>query len=83
MRNSKLSELAKRKGKLLSPWVDHLGDKLALSSWSLERLPEYIWMALILDGKGRTDGIDCCIRIIKRYVFVIQTLIQLSYHTSS
>ena len=66
MRNSKLSELAKRKGRLISPWVDHLGDKLALSSWSLERLPEYIWMALILDDKGRADGIDCCIRIIKK-----------------
>ena len=66
MRHTKLSELTKRKGKLISPWVEHLGDKLSLTSWSLERLPEYIWMALILRDKGRTEGISCCIRIFNK-----------------
>jgi len=49
MKKTTLSELARRKGKLISPWVDQLGDVLTLTSWSLERLPEYIWMALILE----------------------------------
>lgn len=66
MRNTKLSELAQRKGKLLSPMVDKLGDVLTLTSWSLDRLPEYIWLALILDNHGRTDGISCCVRIINK-----------------
>lgn len=66
MRNTKLSELARRKGKLLSPLVDKLGDVLTLTSWSLNRLPEYIWLALILDNQDRTDGISCCIRIINK-----------------
>lgn len=66
MRNTKLSELALRKGKLLSPLVDKLGDVLTPTSWSLDRLPEYLWLALILDNKGRTDGIGCCLRIINK-----------------
>lgn len=66
MRNTKLSELARRKGKLLSPLVDKLGDVLTPTSWSLNRLPEYIWLALILDNQGRTDGISCCVRIINK-----------------
>lgn len=66
MKKTTLSELARRKGKLISPWVDQLGDVLILTSWSLERLPEYIWMALILDNKGRSDGIGCCIRIFNK-----------------
>ena len=66
MKKTTLSELARRKGKLISPWVDQLGDVLTLTSWSLERLPEYIWMALILDNKGRSDGIGCCIRIFNK-----------------
>ena len=66
MRNTKLSELAQRKGKLLSPLVDKLGDALTPTSWSLNRLPEYLWLALILDSQGRADGISCCVRIINK-----------------
>lgn len=66
MSNTKLSELANRKGKLLSPWVDKLGDVLKPTSWSLDRLPEYIWLALILDRFGRTDGTERCINILKK-----------------
>ena len=66
MRKTKLSELARQKGKLLSPLVDKLGDRLTLTSWSLDRLPEYIWLALILDKLGRKDGIRCCVRIIRK-----------------
>ena len=66
MRKTTLSELSRKKGKLISPWVDKLGDILTLTSWSVERLPEYIWIALILDKEGRTGGINCCIRIFNR-----------------
>lgn len=66
MRNTKLSELARRKGKLLSPWVDQLGDVLTPTSWSIDRLPEYLWLALILYSYCRTDGINCCVNILKK-----------------
>lgn len=66
MKNTTLSELKNRKGKLLSPWVDQLGDVLSLTSWSVDRLPEYIWMALILEDLGRVNGISCCIRIFNK-----------------
>lgn len=66
MKKTTLSELVKHKGKLVSPWVDRLGDMLTLTSWSVERLPEYIWMALILDNMGRSDGLRCCIRILEK-----------------
>ena len=66
MRNTKLSELARRKGKLLSPWVDQLGDVLTPTSWSIDRLPEYLWLALILDNYCRIDGFNHCISIIKK-----------------
>ena len=66
IRYTKLSELAKRKGKLLSPLVDQLGDVLTLTSWSIDRLPEYLWLALILNSYSRTDGINCCVNILKK-----------------
>ena len=66
MKKTTLSELKKRNGKLLSPWVDQLGDVLSLTSWSIDRLPEYIWMALILEDLGRVNGISCCIRIFNK-----------------
>lgn len=66
MRNTKLSELARRKGKLLSPMVDKLGDVLTPTSWSRDRLPEYLWLALILNSQSRADGISCCVRIINK-----------------
>ena len=66
MRNTKLSELDRQKGKLLSPWVAKLGDVLTPTSWSLDRLPEYLWLALILDNHSRTDGLKCCVSIIKK-----------------
>ena len=32
---------------------DELGQALNLSSWSREKLPDYIWLALIIDRLGR------------------------------
>ena len=67
MQQTKLSELSRKaRGKLVSPWVDKLGDILQLSSWSLERLPEYLWLALIINSLGRPAGMQRCIRILKR-----------------
>lgn len=66
MNNSKLSEQVIRKGRVMSPLVAGLGDILELSSWSVERLPEYIWLALILDAKGRSVGTECCTTIFRK-----------------
>ncbi len=35
-------------------------------SWYYGRLPEYIWLALILDYYGRKDGLAKCYVIIKK-----------------
>ena len=63
--HSTLSEQVKKKGIFVSPLMDKLGDAISLSSWSAERLPEYIWLALILDENGRTEGMANCIAILR------------------
>ena len=55
---SSLSDHKVKKGKVVTPWNDTLGDKLQLNSWSNERLPEYIWLGLILSTYGRTNGLN-------------------------
>ena len=37
---------------------DELGQALNLSSWSREKLPDYIWLALIIDRLGRKKGLE-------------------------
>jgi len=56
MQKSKLSEHIIKKGQVLSPMLASLGDILQSSSWGSERLPEYIWMALIHNYYGREQG---------------------------
>lgn len=68
MNHSTLFEQVKKKGRIISPWVDQLGDIISLSSWSMERLPEYIWLGLILDSKGRTDGISTCFSMLREII---------------
>ena len=68
MNHSTLFEQVKKKGRIISPWVDQLGDIISLSSWSLERLPEYIWLGLILNSKGRTDGISICFSMLREII---------------
>lgn len=68
MNHSTLSEqvVKKKKGLIVSPWMDQLRDTISLTSWSLERLPEYIWLALILENSpNRIDGISKCIAVFR------------------
>lgn len=62
---SKLSEHTFRKGILYTPFNSSLGDQLSLSPWAIEWLPEYLWMALILEEYGREDGLNVVGSIIK------------------
>jgi len=68
MRKEGISEqiVHKKQGKIVSPLVDKLGDLLSITSWSVDRLPEYLWLALILEHEGRDEGILRCRSIIKR-----------------
>jgi hypothetical protein len=63
---SKLNDhiLEKKKGALITPLNYKLGESLKFSSWANERLPEYLWMGLILDYYGRLEGIEKVGRIL-------------------
>lgn len=69
MEHSTLSEQIRKKGLIISPWMDRLGDRLTLNSWSIERLPEYIWLALILDEcNDRISGIKKCTALLRNII---------------
>ncbi len=55
---SSLSEhrLHKKQGIVATPLNDGLRDLLTLSSWTKERMPEYLWLGLILIHYGRNEG---------------------------
>jgi hypothetical protein len=67
MNPSTLSEqiVDRKKGRIISPLVDRLENVIILNSWSLERVPEYIWFALILDQYGRETGLQYCYKIVE------------------
>ena len=53
---SGISDHKKRKGALVTPFNDGLNFKF--SSWAKERMPEYLWLGLILKYYGRKLGIE-------------------------
>lgn len=55
---STLSAHKNIKGKLITPFKHALGDKLFLESWFRIRLPEFLWIALILKHYGRKEGLE-------------------------
>lgn len=61
---SRLSDHKYIKGKIITPMNSILGDKLALNSWTKERLPEYLWLGLILLHYGRKEGLEIGQRIL-------------------
>lgn len=67
MNPSTLSEqvVNRKKGRIISPLIDGLESIITLNSWSLERVPEYIWFALILDAYGRNIGLKYCCNIVE------------------
>ncbi|MEM5769154.1 MAG: hypothetical protein AAGU32_12815 [Bacillota bacterium] len=70
MNPSTLSEqvVDRKKGRIISPLIDGLENVITLNSWSLERVPEYIWFALILDAYGRETGLQYCCNIVEYIV---------------
>lgn len=65
MKKTKLSEHTKKGDTLHTPFTGLLGPQLKLSSWSQEKLPQYIWMTLIFDAFGRKDGLNVLGQIMR------------------
>lgn len=65
-RNSTLSQhrLKKKQGVVVTPFNDSLGSMLKLKSWTKERLPEYLWLGLILNYYGRNSGLQKAMKIL-------------------
>ena len=66
MRRSRLSDHAFRKGKFITPinalpLMHELEDE---KSWTYGRMPEYLWIALILQHYGRDEGLRKLYRIV-------------------
>lgn len=64
---SRLSEHKVIKGKVLTPINHAIGDTLSLNSWAKERLPEYIWLALIHSYYGRSKAFAICQKILQDF----------------
>lgn len=64
--HSTLEQHKFKRGKFTTPFNDAFGDKLQLSSWGSERLPEYLWIGLILKKHGRSKGLQKCYWILKK-----------------
>lgn len=64
MEHPKLSEHKLKKGTFVTPWNDALGDISHENSWFQNRLPEYLWIALILKKYGRDHGLQICLNLI-------------------
>ncbi|WP_214754648.1 DUF5677 domain-containing protein [Exiguobacterium sp. s16] len=54
---SKLSDHKYKKGKIISPLNDAFGDTIKFNAWTTDRLPEYLWLGLILNYYGREEGL--------------------------
>ncbi|NHM29017.1 DUF5677 domain-containing protein [Neobacillus terrae] len=54
---SNLSDHKYTKGIIESPINNAFGQTLKLNSWTKERLPEYLWLGLILNYYGREEGL--------------------------
>ena len=60
MRHSKLAEHTFKKGKFITP-MNTLPNMQELSdekSWTYGRMPEYLWIGLILKRLGREEGLN-------------------------
>lgn len=74
MEHAKLSQHKFIKGKFVSPWND-MGIEFTMNPWLQNRLPEYLWLGLILKKFGRAEGLNICSQIFQ-YIkeFDLQTL---------
>lgn len=63
--STKFSDHSFKKGVLYTPFNSNLGAQLSLSPWASEWLPEYLWVALILEKYGRENGLNVVGEIMK------------------
>lgn len=56
--------LHKKRGIVATPINEAFGNQLSLSSWGKERMPEYLWLGLILLYYGRNEGLKKASKIL-------------------
>lgn len=66
MEHLRLSDYKKDKGKLISPWNELATPLPEDLSWFTGRLPEYLWIALILNAYERQSAINKCLLIVEK-----------------
>ena len=73
---SGISDHKKRKGALVTPLNAGAGNLLKLSSWAKERIPEYLWLGLILLRYNRKEGLEKAGNILRETSRKIKSLSQ-------
>ena len=63
MGKSKLKDHKQNKKTLVTPFNHYLGDKLELKTWHY-RLPELLWLGVIINKYGHTEGLIKCHQIM-------------------
>lgn len=68
MEKTPLSKYKKIGDTLYTPFTDpeKLGNALQLSSWSQNKLPEYLWIGMIIDALGRRNGLKALNLLIQK-----------------
>ena len=61
---SKLSQHKFEKGKLITPFNQHFQDLLKEESWYYGRMPEYVWLGLIVNSGNRNVQMEKCLNIM-------------------
>ena len=67
-------KLKRNQGLIVTPFNDALGDSLHLNSWIKERMPEYIWLGLILMYYGRKNGFNIAGKLLLKLAARFNTL---------
>ena len=65
MDHFKLSDYKIKKGVLISPWNEFMTPLSKDLSWFSGRLPEYLWIGLIIDSYERKEAINKFLIICK------------------
>ncbi len=77
LKSSKLSDHKLIKGKFFTPINLAMGELLKENPWFQGRLPEYLWLGLILEYYGRSEGLERCYFLLKKvseYKSLMETL---------
>ena len=53
-----------KKGALVTPFNASIGDRLQFNSWAKDRIPEYLWLGLILHRYGREAGLNKAMKVL-------------------